>query len=148
MILTIVAALSVLFVIGMVVPRNDDAAPPRRPKAAPPAPPSEPAPRPSASGPRRSEPQSIPVPSDPGASYQLLEWRSLPNGHREAMSRREGPSGISFARREIDCEGMRFRYLGEGDTIEEARIDRPSPEMGDLTPESISTYVSRFVCAM
>lgn len=92
--------------------------------------------------------EAVSVPTDPGATYRLLEWRKLPNGHREALTRRDGPSGTSFARREIDCQAMQFRYLGEGDTIEEARLDRPEPPgpMGDLTEGSISTYVSEFVC--
>lgn len=89
----------------------------------------------------------VPVPSDPGATYHLIEWREMPNGNREAITRRAGRSGTSFARREIDCGSMTFRYLGEGDTLEEARIDRPTPTMGELVPGSISTDVSRFVCS-
>ncbi len=91
--------------------------------------------------------ESISVPSDPSASYELIEWRRMSNGHREAITRRVGRSGMSYSRREIDCEGMRFRYLGEGGTLEEARSGTPDPDMGPLTPESISTYVSQHVCA-
>jgi hypothetical protein len=91
--------------------------------------------------------ESVPVPSDPNASYRLLEWRAMPNGHREAVTRRDGPSGTSFSRREIDCSGRQFRYLGEGDTIEDARTDSASiGEMEDLVAGSISTEVSMFVC--
>ena len=94
-----------------------------------------------------TSPEPIVVPSDPGATYELIEWRRMPNGHRMAMTKRVGPSGTTFTRREIDCQGMRFRYLGEGDSLEEARLDRPSVDLGPLTPESISTYVSQHVCA-
>lgn len=88
------------------------------------------------------------MPSDSGASYLLIRWRRVPNGHLESVSRRDGPSGVSYARREIDCDAMTFRYLGEGDTLEDAEADSPNRgEMADLTPESISTYVSQFTCA-
>jgi hypothetical protein len=94
-----------------------------------------------------AEGEVIPVPSDPRATYHLLQWSTLPNGHREALTGREGPSGISYARREIDCEGMRFRYLGEGDTRAEAEADAPNRgEMAELIPGSISTEVSEYVC--
>jgi hypothetical protein len=103
--------------------------------------PSRPATQPATEG------EPISVPSDPGAAYRLLRWSRLPNGHLEALSRRDGPSGTSFARREIDCGAMKFRYLGEGDTLEQALADSPNPgDMSELTPESISTYVSEFVC--
>jgi len=97
--------------------------------------------------PPNTEGESISVPSDPGATYRLLRWSRLPNGNLEAVTRRDGRSGTSFARREIDCDAMTFRYLGEGDTLEQASADSPNPgEMGELTTQSISTYVSEFVC--
>jgi hypothetical protein len=89
----------------------------------------------------------IPVASDPRASYSLLHWSAMQNGHREALTRRDGPSGTSYARREIDCERMRFRYLGEGDTREEAEADAPNRgEMAELVHGSISREVSEYVC--
>lgn len=91
---------------------------------------------------------SIPVESDPRAKYQLVSWSGMPNGHREALTRRDGTSGTSYARREIDCAGRRFRYLGEGDTREEAEAAAPDPgRMAELVPGSISSEVSDFVCA-
>ena len=93
------------------------------------------------------EGELIPVESDPRATYQLLSWSEMPNGHREALTRRNGSSGTSYARREIDCAGKRFRYLGEGDTRQEAEAKMQNPgEMGELVPGSISSEVSEFVC--
>lgn len=67
------------------------------------------------------------VPSDPAASHWLLEWRPMPNGNREALSRRYGAnSGEIFVRAEIDCEQVKYRVLGEGDTIQEARQTYPN----------------------
>lgn len=89
----------------------------------------------------------IPVTSDPGATYSLLRWSTLPGGNREALTRRDGRSGTSYARREIDCEARTFRYLGEGDTEAEAEVDSPDPgKMGELVPLSISAEVADYVC--
>lgn len=90
----------------------------------------------------------IPVEGDPaGATYQLIEWSELPDGNREALTRRDGTSGTSYARREIDCEGQEHRYLGEGQSREQAQEDYPSPnEMTELVPGSISSEISEFVC--
>jgi hypothetical protein len=90
----------------------------------------------------------IPVTSDPGsATYYLIRWSTKSNGNREALTRREGRSGTSYARREIDCAARTFRYLGEGDTRAEAEADAPDPgNMGELVPGSISTEVADFVC--
>lgn len=96
--------------------------------------------------PKTEEGERIQVPSDSRASYHLLQWSKLPNGNREALTRRDGPSGTSYARREINCPSMQFRYLGEGDTLEEARANRADASLSELTPGSISTYVSEFVC--
>jgi len=93
------------------------------------------------------EGESVPVNSDPRAAYQLVHWSEMPNGHREALTRRDGTSGTSYARREIDCVGKRFRYLGEGDTKQQAEVDAPNPgQMADLLPGSISSEVSGFAC--
>ena len=95
------------------------------------------------------EGEPIPVEGDPaGAKYQLLRWTEMPNGNREALTRRDGTSGTSYARREIDCASRRFRYLGEGDTRREAEADAPNlGEMAELVPGSISSEVADFVCA-
>lgn len=98
--------------------------------------------------PPTSEGEAIPVPSDPGATYRLLKSSKMANGHVEAITRRDGSSGTSFARREINCEDMMFRYIGEGDTREEAERDGPNPgKMADLIPGSISTESAEFICS-
>jgi hypothetical protein len=93
------------------------------------------------------EGEPIPVQSDPRATYQLVSWSEMPAGHREALTRRDGSSGTSYARREIDCAGKRFRYLGEGDTRQEAEAKmQDGGKMAALVPGSISSEVSEFVC--
>jgi hypothetical protein len=98
--------------------------------------------------PPTNEGEPFSIPSDSRASYRLLKWSRLPNGHLEALTRRDGPSGTSFERHEIDCEAMTYRELGEGDSKEEALKDVPNMgHMAELTPESISSYTADLVCA-
>lgn len=97
--------------------------------------------------------QPIPVPSDPRARYTALEIKPKPHGRVEILTRREGPSGISFALREIDCDKRTFRYLGEGDTQEaaargEQRNAANNQRLGPLTEGSISTEIATFACAV
>lgn len=95
-----------------------------------------------------SEPgDAIDVPSDPGVGYRLLDVSPGKNGNLIAISRRVGKSGVSYARREIDCAAMTFRYLGEGDTLEQAKADSSNPgDMGMLTDGSISDVISGYAC--
>jgi len=70
------------------------------------------------STPSYSSAKKLHVPSDPNADYFLLE--ALPLGNNlSVVTRRIGPSGESFSKREIDCKTTKFRYLGDGDTIEQ-----------------------------
>jgi hypothetical protein len=88
----------------------------------------------------------ISVPSDPRAAYELVSRSTLPNGRLSVVTKRSGPSGVSYSRREIDCRAMTFRYTGDGDSL--AALDRPYAKgtMGPLTPQSISTYVAQAAC--
>lgn len=89
----------------------------------------------------------IKVVSDPSAIYHLLSVSKLANGNLQVMTRRDGRSGTSYSRREVNCGAMTFRYLGEGDSL--AQTLRNSPSRGRMTeamPTSISGEVSRFGC--
>jgi hypothetical protein len=91
--------------------------------------------------------QSISVPSDARARYEAVSVIKRRDGLVEIITRRDGPSGISFARREVDCRRQLFRYIGEGDTLEEAKRPAPNPgRMAVLVEGSISYYVVRFAC--
>ena len=92
--------------------------------------------------------QRIPVPPDPNGRYQALNVTRKPNGLVEILTRREGRSGTSFALREVDCRNDRSRYLGEGDTREEAmrRDAQTNTELAPLFEGSVSWYVARFAC--
>jgi hypothetical protein len=87
----------------------------------------------------------IEVPSDPNARYADEGSGTLPNGNIWITTSRDGPSDLSFAKREIDCDSGTFRYLQEGDTIGNM-TDVPGAEMAPLTHGSISTFVSDYAC--
>lgn len=98
--------------------------------------------------PSTDEGYAIPSPSDPGARYRVLSVNRLPGRRIEVLSRRTGPSGTSFARREIDCEAMTYRYLGEGDSRAEAERNSPNAgPMTELTGTSASSDVAVAACA-
>jgi hypothetical protein len=87
------------------------------------------------------------VQSDPGASFRLLRVKRMVNHHVEALTRRDGPSGTYFSRREIDCLGLRYRGLGEGETRAKALIDSPNlGELAELMPPSIAAETAAAAC--
>ena len=90
---------------------------------------------------------AIKVVSDPSATYHLLRSSRLATGNLQVITRRQGRSGISFARREVNCSAMTFRYLGEGDTLAQALSNsRNQGRMTEAMSTSISGEVSRFAC--
>ena len=93
--------------------------------------------------------QPIPVPSDSVALYEALDVTPKPNGLVEILSRREGRSGTTFSLREVDCGSDLFRYLGAGDTRQEAmrREAQNSTALAPLVEGSISWHVARFACS-
>ena len=56
--------------------------------------------------------QAIAVPSDPRARYELVGKVRRDDGLVEITTRRQGPSGTSFARREVDCRRRMARQSG------------------------------------
>jgi hypothetical protein len=90
---------------------------------------------------------SIAYASDPGARFEIISIIKNGNGNLEVLNKRIGPSGVSFSRREISCSDYTFRYLGEGDTLDEAKRDGPNiSEMGALTGSSASSDVANEAC--
>jgi hypothetical protein len=90
---------------------------------------------------------SIVYASDPNARFEILDNSRLPNGNIEVLNKRIGPSGISYSRREISCSEYTYRYLGEGDTLDEAKQDGANlGEMSALTGTSASSDVANEAC--
>ncbi|PHR92940.1 MAG: hypothetical protein COA69_06365 [Robiginitomaculum sp.] len=92
-----------------------------------------------------SKPVSINVPSD-SASYYLLSKTKMSSGNWNAVTKRNGSSGTSYSRREINCRAQTFRYLGDGDTIKEMNGYYNKGHMADLVTGSISYHVVQHVC--
>lgn len=90
--------------------------------------------------------ENVAVPSDPKARYTLLEAKEKDDGLVESLTRRDGPSGTSYSKRLIDCDNATFRYIADGDTLEEMKPKTYFDPMGPLTFGSISMYVSAYVC--
>lgn len=90
--------------------------------------------------------QPYKISSDPTGTYFNLEIDGS-GSMRTIVTRREGKSGTSFSKREVDCASRRFRYLGTGDTLAEMKTRKPDPNMGPLTHESISSFVADQACA-
>lgn len=91
--------------------------------------------------------ENIPVESDPRAKYSVVEIVGSPE-KLFVTSKRVGPSGTSFAKREVNCLTRQFMYLAEGDTWDEFKSSKPAPntKMTNLTKRSISSHVSAFAC--
>ncbi|MGI8704632.1 MAG: hypothetical protein ACR2JJ_02355 [Sphingomicrobium sp.] len=87
----------------------------------------------------------ISVWSDSNARYTDEGSGELSNGNLWLTTRRDGPSGVSFAKREINCASGTYRYLQEGDSLE-SMSDNADAQMSALTEGSISTLVSYYVC--
>jgi hypothetical protein len=86
----------------------------------------------------------IPVPSDSRASYYLVSRGEI-DGLPITLVRRDGSSGVTYAVRQYNCSRRVERYLGTGDTPEEATQPRPG-KFTSPVPGSIADHMLRFVC--
>lgn len=87
----------------------------------------------------------VPVWSDPKATYTDEGSGELPNGNLWIITRRQGPSGVSFSKREVDCAAETFRYMAEGESLD-TMSETNDANLGQLTEGSISTLVSDYAC--
>ncbi len=94
---------------------------------------------------KESGERPLSVPSDPKAQYTVLdvsgEWPD-----RVIVTRRVGPSGVSFSKRIYDCSNHTVKYLGDGDTLAEMEASTPDERMAPIVPEAIAGYVGREAC--
>lgn len=85
------------------------------------------------------------VPSDTKGRFEVLEvGGTWPN--RTIVTRRSGPSGVTYSKRLYDCSGRRVKYLGAGDTLEEMQQSRADSNMAEIVPRSIAYYVGQRAC--
>lgn len=93
----------------------------------------------------KSEGTLLAVPSDPKAQYFVFE-RGGTLTRPTIVTKRVGPSGTSFSRREFDCSARTVRYLGTGDSISEMNAGSPAPAMAPVVAGAIADYVGRAAC--
>lgn len=85
------------------------------------------------------------VPSDAKAKYFVLDKGS--NGAmRTIITKRVGPSGTSYSKRQYDCKAGTVKYLGTGDSLEAMSKSPPDPKMAPIVQGSIAHYVGMEAC--
>ena len=85
------------------------------------------------------------VPADWRAKYFVVDksWRG---GERVIVTKRVARDGTSYSKRLYNCEKNLVRSLGEGDSLKELEAAAPETQMGLITPESISYFISLEAC--
>lgn len=100
------------------------------------------------SAPSTQDGKPVSVPSDPGATYLALSIEKAPSeGEIYITTQRTGKSGITYAKRLINCRQNTFKYVGDADSLEVLKSQNLKEEMGGLSHGSISWYVSQYACA-
>ncbi|MBE8157909.1 MAG: hypothetical protein HAW59_00710 [Betaproteobacteria bacterium] len=93
-----------------------------------------------------SDPDEFRVPSDPKAIYKLVLVKPT-QGVLLVVSARKGPSGKSLAAREMHCKQKKFRYVGEGDDLQQLLKNiRDTDPMSPLVEGSISWHIAQRAC--
>ena len=92
----------------------------------------------------------IPVPSDKTSAYVALSLVHKPAGVVEVITERSSDSGEKghfFTIRDCDCPASKYRILGQGKTMDEARRRYPSDGLTELVEGSVSYDICRHACA-
>lgn len=87
------------------------------------------------------------VPSDARATHTVLSMTRLNNGLVRVLNRRDGLSGTTFTRREVNCRLNQVRNLGSAETMAELARARPDQRFAPLVSGSIADVISRHACA-
>ncbi|MFC4349604.1 hypothetical protein ACFO5Q_17270 [Kordiimonas lipolytica] len=86
------------------------------------------------------------ISADPSARYEVLDVTQRADGMFEIVTKRTGKSGISYAKRLVDCRSQTAKYLGDGETLESMERSKPSPRMGPLVEGSSTHAVAMYAC--
>ena len=85
------------------------------------------------------------IPSDSKATYEVLE-KTGKGKKRIITTKRTGPSGTSYSKREYDCELAKVRYIGTGDTLQEMQSSKPDSKLTGIVDGSIASYIGGVAC--
>lgn len=89
--------------------------------------------------------ERVKIPSDPNATFTIIE-RSGKGRVRTIVTKREGSSGVSYSRRQYDCQAATWKYLGTGDTPAKMNSSKPENKMTPVHDGSIASYVGGIAC--
>lgn len=92
-----------------------------------------------------SAPYNLHVPSDPKATYTVLDVGKQ-DGLVTITTKREGSSGTSFSKRAYDCRSGKVMYLGSGETLEQMESSKPDDHLSPVVDGSIADYVGGQAC--
>jgi len=90
--------------------------------------------------------QPMHIYSDPGTAYEVAAISGKSRGIVTIMTKRSGRSGISYTRRECDCDNGTGRMIGDGASKSAALQNRPAEPFYRLSAGSISAEVCAFAC--
>lgn len=88
----------------------------------------------------------LPVPSDPRATFFVMDKVVEQGASRIIVTRRVGPSGETWSRRIFNCADYTVKYLGTGATRAAMDAGRPDPNMTNVLPGTIADDVGRGAC--
>jgi hypothetical protein len=92
---------------------------------------------------------AVAYPAIDGAAYYILNVKPGARRHVIATTRRDGPSGTNYTRREYICGANAFRYLAEAET--KAELDAKPDEEGpfaELVASSSSYLAGQAACKL
>ncbi|YCH31661.1 hypothetical protein M1E08_14955 [Erwinia sp. PK3-005] len=90
-------------------------------------------------------PYNLHVPSDPTATYTVLDIGSKGN-LATIITKREGASGTTYSQRAYECNERKVMYLGSGETLEQMKSSKPDDNPSEIFDGSIADYVGRESC--
>lgn len=92
-----------------------------------------------------AEGTEISIPSDSKARYFILSIGGT-TFEPTLLTKRVGPSGVSYTEAVYDCRARTWKYLATGDTMEEMKRSKPDMKMGPLVEGSIAWYKWVYAC--
>lgn len=90
-------------------------------------------------------PYNLHVPSDPNATFTVLEIGNKGN-LATIITKRDGKSGTTYSQRAYDCSARKVMYLGSGETLGEMRSSKPDDHLSPIVDGSIADYVGNEAC--
>ena len=89
----------------------------------------------------------IPVSTDKTSTYTAIDLVRKPAGVVEVITERGGDKGHFYTIRDCDCPTSKYRILGQGKTMGEARRRYPSDGLTVLVEGSVSYDICTYACA-